>query len=263
LRKQQRNKTCMFDIFFQKCTLSSATEIIIEQARQHKRGLIVTPNVDHIITNQNDAELHEIYQRASLITADGMPLVWLSRLLPMNNSLPERVTGSDLLFSVCQMAEAQHLSVGFIGAQPGVVEKAKNKLCALHPKLDVLITHSPPFGFEKNTEQSMKIIELCQTMEPDILFFGVGCPKQEKWCDKHLDQLNTGPIICVGAAFDFAAGKVNRAPNWMRTSGLEWVYRLIQEPGRLWKRYLIKDSLFLYYAIKELCIAWGNRIRQH
>jgi len=250
----------MFGILFPRHTLNSATKAIIKQAKEKQQAsLVVTANVDFIITAKGDPYFHGILKQASLITADGMPLVWLSKILP-GHSLPERVTGADLLFSACAMAATHNLSVAFVGGAPGVAEKAKETLVALNPKLDVVATHCPPFGFENSAELCKEIVDICEHTKPDILFFGVGCPKQEKWCDKYLDQLNTGPVICVGGAFSFAAGTINRAPRWIRISGLEWLHRLIQEPGRLWKRYLIKDSLFLYYAVQEFCIAWINRI---
>jgi len=254
---------CMFGIPFSRHTLSSATKAIIKHAKEKQQtSLVATANVDFIITAKSDPDFHKILKQAALITADGMPLVWLSKIMP-DKRIPERVTGTGLLLSICAAAANSNLSVAFVGALPGVAEKAKEKLVALNPQLNVVATHCPPFGFENNTTQSMEIIEICRTTKPDILFFGVGCPKQEKWCDKYLDQLNTGSVICVGGAFSFAAGTINRAPRWMRMSGLEWLHRLVQEPGRLWKRYLIKDSLFIFYAAQELCKAWCNRISQY
>jgi len=257
-----QNFVNMFGVNFFKCTLASATEAIIKLAKEGKRCLVVTPNVDCIMIRKKDLELYNIYKRAALITADGMPLVWLSRLLPGNNNLSERVTGADMLLSVCALAVSQKLTVGFIGGGYGVAENAKKKLIELNPGLEVIITHCPPFGFEHNIDQTQEIIDLCRMGKPDILFFGVGCPKQEKWCDKYLDELDVGPVLCVGAAFDFAAGNISRAPDWLCASGLEWLYRLIQEPRRLWKRYLLRDSLFMYYVTIELLSAWINQWRQ-
>lgn len=252
----------MFGIKFSPLTLKQATDAIIQMACVRERGLVVTPNVDHIVTLHKDTEFREIYARAKLIVADGMPLVWLSKLL-VGTSLPERVTGADLLFSVCEMAAKHNLSVAFIGGLPGVADKAKEKLVELNPALQVVATHCPPFGFENSVVETQEIIDICKHKRPNILFFGVGAPKQEKWCDKHLEQLDVGPILCTGAAFDFAAGKVKRAPEWMRKYGLEWLWRLMGDPVRLWRRYIVRDSVFLIYAAVEFIGSWWHWFRRY
>jgi len=245
----------MFGITIARCTMASASQYVTDLAERHETGLVVTPNIDHIIRLKDDASFFEIYQRASLITVDGMPLVWLSKLLP-GASFPERVTGADLLVSVCKRAAEQHLSVAFVGGMPGIAELAGVRMQSEFPGLQVAFSHFPPFGFECNKEQSEEIVSLCRKHRPDILFFGVGAPKQEKWCDKRLNQLNTGPILCIGEALAFAAGSVVRAPGWMQRAGLEWLFRLSRDPGRLWKRYLLRDPRFVYLALREMISAW-------
>lgn len=241
----------MFGIKLAPLTLGQATEKVIDMATLREKGLVVTPNVDHIVTLHQDGDFRGIYMQAKLIVADGMPLVWLSRLLP-GKSLPERVTGSDLLETVCESASLKGLSVAFIGGMPGVAEQAKKKLCERYPSLNIVGVYSPRFGFEHDSEESNRIVEMVDAWSPDIVFIGVGAPKQEKWSFKYLDELSCGPILCTGAAFDFSAGICERAPQWVQHVGLEWVWRMSQDPKRLVKRYLIRDSIFLLYAIKEL-----------
>ena len=249
----------MFGLSIANSTLASATDAIIEQAKRHEAGLIVTPNIDHIITLKNNARFFQIYKRASLITADGMPLVWLSKLLPQE-SLPERVTGADLLIAVCAKAAINDLSVAFIGGLPGVANEASEIMMRRYPGLRAVLAHCPPFGFEKSEEQTQEVITLCQQFKPDIVFFGVGAPKQELWGDAHLADMGVGPILCIGEGLSFASGRVPRAPKWMQDAGLEWFFRLAKDPKRLWKRYLIRDSLFLIYALQELCLAWYRKL---
>lgn len=243
----------MFGILVDALTLHEATEQVTLMAKRREKGLVVTPNVDHIVTLHKDPEFRKIYEKALMITADGMPVVWLSKFLP-STTLPERVTGADLLESVCQAASKQVLSIGFIGGLPGVAKQAAEKLSHRYPGLRIAGVYSPPFGFEHSEEESGKVVGLVREWSPDILFIGVGAPKQEKWADKYLDELQCGPILCTGAAFDFAADLMPRAPRWMQRSGFEWIWRIKYDPIRMMKRYLIRDAIFLYYAVKEILI---------
>lgn len=249
----------MFGVEVAPLTLEQATEKVIDFAILREKGLVVTPNVDHIVTLHQDNAFREIYMHAKLIVADGMPLVWLSKLLA-GESLPERVTGSDLLETVCESASLKGLSVAFIGGMPGVAMQAKEKLCERYPSLNIVGVVSPNFGFEHNKEESDKIIAMVNAWSPDIVFIGVGAPKQEKWSFEHLDELNCGPILCTGAAFDFSAGICMRAPQWMQSTGLEWTWRMFQDPRRLIKRYLVRDIRFILYALREVCKALVDRV---
>lgn len=247
----------MFGIFIDALTLNEATEQVMCLAKSKEKGLVVTPNVDHVVTLHKDAEFRKIYENALMITADGMPLVWLSKFL-LGKSLPERVTGADLLETVCQAASERGISIGFIGGMPGVAKQAAEKLSQRYLGLQIVGTYSPPFGFEQSEDESGKVVGLVREWSPDILFIGVGAPKQEKWAAKYLDELQCGPILCTGAAFDFAADIVPRAPRWMQRGGFEWVWRITHDPIRLMRRYLIRDAIFAHYAIKEI---WSRLFR--
>jgi N-acetylglucosaminyldiphosphoundecaprenol N-acetyl-beta-D-mannosaminyltransferase len=243
--------TTMFGLIFESVTFASAVTQILDAAKQKKKGLIVTPNVDHIVMLQDDAEMKRIYENAMFRYADGMPIVWLSKILN-GEHLPERVTGADLLIAVCEKSAHTALNIFFLGGNPGIAEQAAKKLQSQFHNLKIAGFYCPPFGFEHNQAETDRIIDDINSRNVDILFIGVGAPKQEKWAAKHLDRLHVGPILCVGAAFDFAAGIIKRAPLWIQKSGMEWFWRLASEPGRMWKRYLVRDSRFIPLAIKEI-----------
>lgn len=247
----------MFGILIDALTLNEATGQVMRMAKSREKGLIVTPNVDHIVTLHKDTSFRKIYEKALMITADGMPLVWLSKFL-LGKSLPERVTGADLLVSVCQAASESGVSIAFVGGLPGVAKQAAEKLSKRYLGLRIVGTYSPPFGFEKSADESGKVVSLVREWSPDILFIGVGAPKQEKWADKYLEELQCGPILCTGAAFDFAADTIPRAPRWMQRGGFEWIWRIKYDPIRLMRRYLIRDAIFARYAIKEI---WSRLFR--
>lgn len=244
-------QTSMFGFLFEKVSLPEAVLQIIAAAQSARKGLVVTPNVDHVIMLQDDAEMRRIFQNALFRYADGMPLVWLSRLTS-NSPLPERVTGADLLPAVCAQAAEHGLRVYFLGGNPGIADKAAANLVRRSPGLVVAGTYCPPFGFEDDAEQTSRMVDDINSKRVDILFMGVGAPKQEKWAYANLNRLQVGPILCIGAAFDFAAGSSKRAPLAVQKAGLEWFWRLMHEPRRLWKRYLLRDSRFIPMAWREL-----------
>ena len=241
----------LFGLDYCACTLTEAAQMVIDAAKQKVKGLIVTPNVDHVITMQKDAEMRDLYRQAMFRFADGMPLVWFSRTQP-GPDLPERVTGADLLPEIARLSAQQGLKLFFLGGLPGVAEKAAIKLKQLNPSLCVSGTYSPPFGFDKDSTESERIVNMINDAGADILFVGVGAPKQEKWAAQYMSQLNVGPILGVGASFDFAAGTIKRAPLWVQRMGMEWSWRLMQEPRRLWRRYALKDSQFIWLVAKAL-----------
>ena len=238
----------MFGLPFNNCTLQQAVYMLIEAAEKREKGLVVTPNVDHVVMLQDDAEMLEVFEKASFCFADGMPVVWFSKLI--GKPLMERVTGADLLPAIASRAAETGVSLFFLGGLEGVAKTAARVLQARHPNLQVAGTYCPPFGFEHDEKECAKIVKMVNESGADILFVGVGAPKQEKWAMRHIDQLNVGPILGVGAAFDFVAGNIKRAPFFIQRIGMEWFWRLLSDPKRLWKRYLINDTRFMAIAIR-------------
>ena len=205
-------------------------------ARSGSCPYVVTPNLDHAVMLRNHEGLRRAYDDAALVLADGMPLVWASRLL--KRRLPERVTGADLVLSLFSAA-AEHggLRVFLLGAGPGVAHRASSEIVRRWRGVEVVGTYSPPFGFEADAAQNAAILASIAAARPDALVVGLGAPKQELWVHAHRHEIRARVALCVGATIDFLAGHKSRAPLWMRNNGLEWLHRLSTEPRRLFRRY--------------------------
>jgi N-acetylglucosaminyldiphosphoundecaprenol N-acetyl-beta-D-mannosaminyltransferase len=197
---------------------------------------VVTPNVDHAVMFERRADLRDAYRDASLVLADGFPVVLASRLL--KRPLPERVAGSDLapaLFAAAKVAKP--LTVYLLGAGPGVAERAATNIHNRWPGVRVVGCYSPPLGFERDEQECVAICERINAARPDVLMLGLGAPKQELWIARHRARLQVNAALCIGATIDFLAGEKARAPRWMQQFGVEWLHRLCSEPKRLFKRY--------------------------
>ena len=191
---------------------------------------------------------------ASMVTPDGMPLVWVGRLLGRSIS---RVCGPDLLSMVCAASEPRGWRHYFYGGAPGVVDRLHASLSAKYPKLQIAGTHTPPFR-QLSAEEDAAVMHAIAAAKPDILWVGLGCPKQERWMADHVERLPGITLIGIGAAFDFHTNRVERAPLWMQRNGLEWLFRLLSEPRRLWRRYLVLAPQFVWLAGKQVL---RNRLR--
>ena len=222
----------------------------IEQFIHEKQvRYVVTPNVDHIVKLQKDIEFKAVYKDASLVLPDGQPLIWAANFL--GAPLKEKVSGSDLFPRLCERASQKGYKLFFLGGRPMAGERSAQILAKKYNAIKIVGVYSPPFGFERNCEENEKILRLINQAKPDILFVGLGAPKQEKWVHHHRDRLSVPVSIGVGVTFEFTAGMVRRAPLWMQSYGLEWFWRLMMEPKKLWKRYLIDDISFLGLIVKQ------------
>jgi N-acetylglucosaminyldiphosphoundecaprenol N-acetyl-beta-D-mannosaminyltransferase len=210
---------------------------ILDQIAAGSGGFVVTPNVDHLRRCRTDLGFSVLVSQASLVVADGMPLVWASRL--QGTPLPQRVAGSDLISSLSAAAAAAGRSIFLLGGEEGTADAAAAVLRERSPKLKVAGTLCPPMGFEMNEIEMGKIIEALQAARPDIVYVALGSPKQEQLIGRIRQVMPQSWWLGVGVSFSFLCGDVKRAPLWMRNLGLEWVHRLIQEPGRLARRYLV------------------------
>ena len=225
-------------------TLQTINQLILE----NKSAYVVTPNVDHIVQLETNKELQAVYENASLILTDGKPLMWIANWY--GTPIKEKISGSDLFPLLCKMASEKGYKMFFLGAAEGVAEKAAKNLASRYKGLQVVGTYSPPFGFEKNQEEMDKIKSMIKKTKPDILIVGLGCPKQEKFMYRYCDELGVPISLGLGASFDFEAGSVKRAPRWMANHGLEWLFRITQDPKRMAKRSLVDDRKILELAIK-------------
>ncbi|MDZ7960111.1 MAG: WecB/TagA/CpsF family glycosyltransferase [Aulosira sp. DedQUE10] len=210
---------------------------------------VVTPNAMHILTLQKDAYFREIYRQAFLVVPDGVSLLWAAKFLqtPLNG----RVNGTDLFEKICAVAAEKGLKIFLLGGRQGAAEQAKQKLKARHPNLSIVGTYCPPYGFENQPEELASINSKIKSASPDILFVGLGAPKQEKWIVQHYQELDVPISIGIGVSFELVADMVRRAPVWMQKTGLEWLFRLIVEPSRLWKRYILGNPTFIWLVLKQ------------
>jgi N-acetylglucosaminyldiphosphoundecaprenol N-acetyl-beta-D-mannosaminyltransferase len=219
-------------------TLEDALRRISEFVASGARHQVVTINLDFLRIARKDEQFRQILNAAQLAVADGMPLVWISRWL--RRPLPERIAGVDLFEEVAALAVRKGFRLFLLGASQGVAAHAAASLESRNPGLVIAGTYAPPFGAFTDAEQA-EIMARIHTASPHILFVAFGAPRQERWIYQHLEELGVPVCVGVGGSFDIVAGRLNRAPQWMQRLGLEWLYRLAQEPGRLWRRYLLGD----------------------
>lgn len=224
-------------------TMEETLLAIDDLIRQNKNAYVVTPNVDHIVKLETNENLKASYADADLILTDGKPLVWASKLY--RTPIKEKISGSDLFPKLCEYAAKNHYTMFFLGAKDGVAVKAAEKLRMQYPGLEIVGCYSPAIGFEKNPEEIKKIAGMLHQAKPHILILALGCPKQELFAHKFRKILQVPVSLCLGASLDFAAGNVKRAPRWMANAGLEWLYRIYQEPKRMFKRYVLEDWKFV------------------
>ncbi|WP_294186182.1 WecB/TagA/CpsF family glycosyltransferase [uncultured Clostridium sp.] len=229
-------------------SMDESIDYIDKLIKRKKNSYVVTPNVDHIVKLENDSEFLEVYNNADLVLTDGMPLVWISKLL--KTPIKEKVSGSDLFPKVCKLADEKGYSIFLLGAAEGVAIKAAENLKNKYKNLNIVGTFSPSYGFEKSKSEIEEIIKKVNEAKPDILAVGLGAPKQEKFIYKYKNKLNVPISLAIGASIDFEAGNIERAPKWMQKSGLEWFYRFLKEPKRMFNRYFIDDLKIIKVLIK-------------
>ena len=223
-------------------TAASAVREIERMAESATPSNVITANLNYAMLCDSCSYLQELNERASLIVADGMPLVWASR-----GQLPERVAGSDLIYLVCEMAARRDFGVYLLGGAPGVADEAGKRLQDRYPGLRIVGTSSPKLGGDEDPE-TIATIQNIRRVKPQILITALSQPWGEIWLDRRLKQLGVPVALQLGASMDFAAGRVRRSPRWMRRTGLEWLFRLALEPKRLCRRYA-SNALFLLKAV--------------
>ncbi|WP_347376528.1 WecB/TagA/CpsF family glycosyltransferase [Dorea sp. YH-dor228] len=229
-------------------TMKETLQAIDGLIKENKSAYVVTPNVDHIVQLETNKELQAVYKNASLILTDGKPLLWIAKWY--GTPIKEKISGSDLFPLLCDLAARKGHRMFFLGAAEGVAAKAAENLTKRYKGLQVVGTYSPPFGFENNPAEMEKIKAMIKEAEPHILIVGLGCPKQEKFMYHHCKDLEVPISLGLGASFDFEAGNIKRAPRWMSDHGLEWLFRITQDPKRMAKRYLVDDRKILGMALK-------------
>lgn len=215
--------------------------IIQHWASERQSRYVCICNVHSVITARQDAEFNRVVQQSDLNTPDGAPIALMLRRLGCRGQ--QRINGPDLMWKHCEVAARTGTSIYLYGGMPEALSALQQRLTASFPGLRIAGAYSPPFR-ALSTQEDQQIVEAINASGAGVVWVGLGCPKQEKWMAAHRGRVNA-VMVGVGAAFDFHAGRLKRAPQWMRDVGLEWMHRLISDPARLWKRYLVTNSLFI------------------
>jgi len=231
-------------------TMAGAIAAFQQMIKIGRPCLVFNVNVDICMQIRRDPELAMIFRSADLVLVDGTPMTWAARLL--KSPLPDRVSGSDFVPAFCRVAAKAGYRLFLLGAGPGVAQGAKIALEEMNPGLRIVDTYSPPYGFEQDETENERIVDRVKRADPDVLFTAFGAPKDQKWLYRFRNDLGVPVSMGVGSSLDYLAGRLRRAPHWMQTCGLEWTYRLVQEPGHLWRRYLVKDPPFFYNLLIEI-----------
>jgi N-acetylglucosaminyldiphosphoundecaprenol N-acetyl-beta-D-mannosaminyltransferase len=240
----------IFSLPISKISFDEMCAAIEERIRTRKPGYVVTPNVNIVCTYHRNDSFRTAYRNAFLWLPDGTPLMWAAALA--RKPLKEKLSGSDMVPLVAAFAAERGFSVFLFGAMEDSARKAAERLQAQNPGLKIAGVYSPPFGFEKDPVEDAKAVALVRDAKPDICFVALGCPKQEFWMEAHCETLGVPVCMGIGGSLDFISGKTKRAPEWVQSCGLEWLWRLMQEPRRLWRRYLLEDTLFFFILAREL-----------
>ena len=239
-------KSTILNVTFDNITQAELLENLTE-------GVVVTPNIDHLMKLQKDKSFYDCYQQADFTVCDSRIIYALSRLLFAKTALKEQITGSDFFPAFCQHHKHnESMGIFLLGGTETSVIQAKENINQRASRQIVVGAYSPPFGFEHSEEENNKIIALINDSNATTLAIGLGAPKQEKWLFEHKPSLRNVKIhLAIGATIEFEAGNLKRAPKWMTKTGTEWIYRMLQEPKRLVKRYLLEDMPFFILILKQ------------
>ena len=225
----------LFGISVAELTRDEVVERIIAWSGETPARTVITANLDHVMKLRHDRLFQRVYREADLVTADGMPFVWLSKR--EGAPLKERVTGSDLIEPLARAAAAAGRSVFLFGSTMERLHGAAKRLKADNPRLDLRGAYAPPFGFERDLDITAEVLRMIRIARPDIILVALGAPKQEIWSNGMADSVRHGVFVNIGGGLDFLSQDVRRAPGWMQDAGLEWLWRAGSEPTRLGPRY--------------------------
>ena len=245
------NKVAMLNVDIQSLTQQ-------ELLKRLDKGVLITPNVDHLVKLQKDKGFYDVYQKAEWVVCDSKILYLMSKLL--KEPLPEAIPGSSF-FTAYYMYHKndRNCKIFLLGAAEGIAEKAMKNINEKVGRRIVVGAHSPSYGFEKNEQECEELVRIVNESGANVLLVGVGAPKQEKWIMKYRDRMpGVDVFMALGATIDFEAGTLKRAPKVWQKCGMEWLYRVIKEPKRLFKRYFVDDMQFFYYFTLQLLGLYKN-----
>lgn len=248
----QRQSGRSFDVLGIRLQAAQTLDVVARMEKWIHGGsrcrTVAATSMHGLVEAQRDPCFKEILHSTDAVVPDGTPLVWLGRRAGYH--LPRRVYGPDLMLAFCEKTQSQSYRHFFYGGEPGVAEQLANSLKRRFLSLQIAGTLSPPFR-PSSKEEDEEIVAMISRAAADVLWVGLGTPKQERWMHEHKNRLNVPVMVGVGAAFDMLSGRRRQAPRWMREHGLEWLFRLCQEPRRLWRRYLIYGTEFVAWIILE------------
>jgi N-acetylglucosaminyldiphosphoundecaprenol N-acetyl-beta-D-mannosaminyltransferase len=229
--------------------MQQAVEVIDSAVAERRRGYICVSGVHGVMEARRNPSLMSVLVDALLVVPDGMPTVWMGHLQGFRNM--DRIFGPDLMLEVAWRSQAKRYSHFFYGGGPGVANELCVALQRRCPSMRIAGTYTPPFRKLTDAEE-FDLLRTVDRLQPDIMWVGLSTPKQERFMAEYLPRLNTTLMIGVGAAFDFHTGRIKDSPPWLKRAGLQWLHRLIQEPSRLWKRYLLNNPKFIFQAGLQL-----------
>jgi N-acetylglucosaminyldiphosphoundecaprenol N-acetyl-beta-D-mannosaminyltransferase len=254
----KRGKVRFGEVWVDALTFGEALDAIVELVAGRRGGAVYTPNVDHVVVASRVPEFRDAYSRADLVLCDGQPLLWTSGLVGLR--LPAKVSGSDLFLPLLRRAAREKLRVYLLGCGPGVAEEASERL-RREEGVEVVSHSAPRIGLAALPDED-QVIEAVAATRPDLVLVGLGTPKGELFIARARDRLRPAVALSIGASVDFYVGRVRRAPRWMQRLGLEWLFRLLQEPRRLARRYLVEDPRFLAILLHTLRRPRAERVLQ-
>lgn len=243
-------KQPLLNTYVNNVSMAETVREVCRLIQEKKKSYVVAINVDVVMKIEQDEYLKRITDEADLTLVDGKPLVWIAKW--HKHPVKAKISGSDLVPELCKVAAEKGYRIFIIGGADGIAEKAKKNLEKDLPGIMIVGTYAPPLGFERDGAELEKINKMISNAHPDLVIACFGCPKQEKWIYENYQKYDGTVSVCAGATVDFLAGNVCRAPSWMSDHGMEWFYRFLQEPKRMFKRYFIDD-------IKVLRLIWKYR----
>lgn len=243
-----KNRQIFMNTYIDNITREEAISYIENCIQKRMIGHVITPNADQIVRIEKDEYFKEICNNAELLLADGTPLMWIAKWY--KNPIKEKICGSDLVPELCAIAAKKGYSVFLLGAAEGVADKAAENLQRKNPGLKIAGTYSPPYGFENDVKEIEHINKTLYQSKADLLFVGLGVPKQDIFIYQNMHRYQIPMSFSIGATIDFEAGVQKRAPRWINKIGMEWAYRLLSDPKRMFKRYIIDDMQIFRLAWK-------------
>ncbi len=248
---ENSNSTTVLSLDLYSGSLAAVIDRIKNNISQKKHAYVCAANVHMSVLAKEDESFRRVVNNAELVVPDGRPLFWMLRFLGDRNS--SQIRGGDLFNALCELANNSDIRLGFYGgANEDVLTKLLSNLTRLYPKANLVFFYSPPFGEIDQAELGV-VCENIRESAVDVLFVGIGCPKQERWMAENSPKIKC-TMIGVGAVFDFVAGTKNQAPKVLQTIGLEWLFRLCSEPRRLWRRNLVGNTKFIFYILRWLVV---------